>query len=109
MFSKDICCEHCIKGVDFWLDVSRSQGDQLMRNFIIFVYETAEDSFEGKTEMYQAFAKMFGGSSINKYDYKDVIDKAFKIGLISIKKKGSKRRRICQANDIILMKISKEE
>ena len=91
------------------MDVSRSQGDQLMRNFIKFVYETADNSFQGQTENYQACAEMFGGSSINKYDYKDVIDKAFKIGLISIKQKGSKRRRICQANDIVHMKISKEE
>ena len=78
-FNKDSCCEHCIKGVNFWLDVSRRQGDQLMRNCMTFVNETTDKSFQGKTEMYKACAEMFGGSSINKYDYRDVIDKAFKI------------------------------
>ena len=39
-FSKDSCCGHCIKGVFFWLDVSRRQGDQKMRNFIIFVNQS---------------------------------------------------------------------
>ena len=109
VFNKVNCSDHCMKGVKYWLDVSKEQGDKVICNVSTFIYETAGTEFDGKRAMYDQYLEKFPASEGNNDGYKEVFAKAINFQLICLKKKGTKRKIICVAHDIAYIKKGEEE
>ena len=82
------------------MNESQVQSDQLMRNVTTFIQQIAGTSFSCKKEMYEAYLAQFGGSGQAESNYKSMLDKAFSLGLLSSVRRGRKRTRYYEANDI---------
>ena len=109
VFNKVNCSDHCMEGVKYWLDVSKEQGDKVIRKVSTFIYATADTEFESKQAIYDKYLEMFSVSEGGNDAYKQVIAKAFKLGLICLKQKGTKRKKTCVAHDKAYIKKGEEE
>ena len=100
VFNKANCSDHCMEGVEYWLDVSKEQGDKVTRKVSTFIHETAGTEFDGKKAMYDQYLDKFPASEGSKDSYKEVLAKAIKLGLICLKLTGTKRKKSYVAHDI---------
>ena len=98
-----------MEGVEYWLAVSKEQGDKVTRKVSTFIYAIANTEFESKQAMYDKYLEMFSVSEGSNDAYKQVIAKAFKLGLICLKQKGTKRKKSYVAHDIAYIKKGEEE